>query len=293
MNPTDAAPADLGGLYRRLRDRLRAARGGTPDLDARVLAAAAAGVASEDVLLRPERAVTREEWGRAEAFLLKRLAGAPVGRIIGEREFWGLSFVLSSETLEPRPDTETLVEKAIAWCEANGGRDHAWCFADLGTGSGAIAVALLSELPRATAVAVDVSEGALFTAVSNARRHGVDMRMLPCRGDFTGALAEGLDFIVSNPPYIPSATVATLDVEVKSFDPMAALDGGPDGLDAFRALIGESWQRLRCGGALLVEIGADQGDNVSQLLALAGFENITIFQDIGGRDRVAAAMRPL
>lgn len=287
--PSVTPAATLGALAGDLRARFRAAGLETAALDARLLSAAACGVAPDRVVLSPDHPVSGDQRARAKTFARRRLGGEPVGRILGEREFWGLTFALSADTLEPRPDTETLVEAALAWCEAQGGRARAWRFADLGTGTGAIAVALLSELPAACAVAVDISQGALATARANARRHGVSERFLPVLGDFAQALAPGLDFIVSNPPYIADTERADLSVDVRGHDPQRALFAGADGLDAYRAILPESARVLAGTGALLLEIGASQARAVSGLARAVGLADTGVIRDLAGRDRVVRA----
>jgi len=284
-----ATPATLGALAADLRARFRAAGLETAALDARLLSAASCGVAPDRVVLSPDRAISEEERARADSYARRRLSGEPVGRILGEREFWGLTFALSADTLEPRPDTETLVEAALTWCDARGGRARPWRFADLGTGTGAIAVALLSELPAARAVAVDISQGALATARANARRHAVSERFLPMLGDFAQALAPGLDFIVSNPPYVAETERADLSVDVRGHDPQRALFAGADGLDAYRAILPEGTRVLAETGAVLLEIGAAQGQAVSGLARAAGFADTGVIRDLAGRDRVVRA----
>ncbi|MCA1244149.1 peptide chain release factor N(5)-glutamine methyltransferase [Stappia stellulata] len=285
------APETLGRLATRLRKAFRAAGLETAALDARLLAARAAGVEVDRVVLDPERPVSPQEAALAADMMAQRLAGEPVGRILGEREFWGLTFALSPETLEPRPDTETLVAQALAWCDARGGRERDWRFADIGTGTGAIAVALLSELPKAVAVAVDLSEAALATARENALRNGVGDRFHAVYGDFADALAPGFDLLVSNPPYIAVEETATLSREVRLFDPPLALFAEDNGLAAYRRIAAEAARLLVCGGAVMVEIGATQASSVCRILEAGGLEETAVFQDLGGRDRVVGGHR--
>lgn len=283
------APETLGRLAARLRNAFRAAGLETAALDARILAARAAGVAVDRVVLDPDRPVSLQQAALAGEMMARRLGGEPVGRILGEREFWGLTFALSPETLEPRPDTETLVAQALAWCDARGGRERHWRFADIGTGTGAIAVALLSELPKAVAVAVDLSEAALATARKNAVCNGVGDRFHAVCGDFADALAPGYDLLVSNPPYIAVAETATLSREVRLFDPPLALFAEDNGLAAYRRIAAEAARILVDGGAAMVEVGATQALSVRRILQAGGLEDIAVFQDLGGRDRVVGA----
>ncbi|WP_029058587.1 peptide chain release factor N(5)-glutamine methyltransferase [Stappia stellulata] len=289
--PQGDPPETLGRLAASLRAAFRAAGLDTAALDARILAAHAAGVDADRVVLDPERPVSPEEGARAAGLMERRIAGEPVGRILGEREFWGLAFALSAETLEPRPDTETLVERVLSWCDARGGRERAWRFADVGTGSGCIAVALLCELPNARAVAVDLSQSALVTAQANAARHGVAARFSAVCGDFADALAPGFDMLVSNPPYIAPQEREALSREVRLFDPPLALFAKDNGLAAYRRIATEAGRILVDGGFAMVEIGAAQAADVTGILIAAGFQDIAVFQDLGGRDRVAGALR--
>lgn len=286
---SEMAADSLGEMVRRMRTRLRTAGVDTASLDARLLGAAAADCLPDQVVLDPDRPVDAATLARAEAMLARRLAGEPVGRILGRREFWGLDLGLSADTLEPRADTETLVEAVLTWCGGHGGAQHAWRFADLGTGTGAIALALLSELPNAVAVAIDLSPGALGCARDNAARHGLADRFLPVQGDFAGALAPGLDFLVSNPPYIREGDRHTLDIGVRGFDPDMALFAGADGMTAYRAIFGESSRLLAPAAPLFLEIGHDQAAEVAALARAAGRADIAVFQDLGGCDRVVRA----
>lgn len=279
----------LGDLVRRARDRLRDAGIDTAALDARVLVTAAAGVDVSKAVLDPEFRPDAAACQRIAEFVERRSAGEPVGRILGRREFWGLDFALSADTLEPRPDTERLVEVALDWCDANGGRDRAFRFADIGTGSGAIAVALLSMLPNAVALAVDLAPGALATARGNAGRHGVGSRFLAVEGNLADMVAPGIDFLVSNPPYVSLGEADTLADEVLRHDPALALFAGANGLDAYAALLPEAHRALGRFAPLFLEIGAAQAGTVGELARQSGFEEVDIYQDLGGRDRVLRA----
>jgi release factor glutamine methyltransferase len=212
----------------------------------------------------------------------RRLTGESVARIIGHREFYGLEFRLNEATLEPRPDTELLVDLAIE-ALPQGGR-----MLDLGTGSGCIPIAILANRPDANGMATDINSRALEQASENAELNGVGERLAFVQGDWFGALAgeERFDVITSNPPYIASAVVETLEAEVKDFDPRLALDGGPDGLGPYRIIAGEASQWLKPGGLVLLEIGYDQGEAVSEILLGAGFTQIAIHKDLAGLDRV-------
>ncbi len=219
------------------------------------------------------------------AFAQRRIAGEPVARIIGHREFYGLDFKLAPATLVPRPDTETLVDEAIAVIDRTRGRDAPVRIVDLGTGSGAILLALLSELPNARGVGVDLSEEAAATARDNARRLGLAERALFVVGDWAEAIGTA-DVVVANPPYIETDVIATLDAEVREHDPLLALDGGDDGLDAIRASVAGLSRILAADGRALIEIGAGQGEAVRGIAGRAGF-SLRLERDLAGIERVA------
>ena len=216
-----------------------------------------------------QRPLTPDESTRLAAFARRRLADEPVARIIGEKEFWGLPLQLSSATLVPRPDTETVVELALELVRA-GSLDRPLRIADLGTGSGAILLALLSELPAAQGYGTDISEDALRTAASNAARAGLSDRAAMIACDYATGLSGPFDLIVSNPPYIRTADIDGLAAEVRDFDPPAALDGGADGLDAYRALIPQAANLLAPGGWLVVEAGQGQSGAIEAFMTNAG-----------------------
>jgi release factor glutamine methyltransferase len=254
----------------------------TPGLDARVLLTEALGVDASELVLRPDEPLgAAAERLRDDA--ARRLAREPVARILGIQEFWGLPFRLSPETLVPRPDSETVVEAALA---AVAGRD-ARRILDLGTGSGCLLVALLHELPEAHGVGVDRSPAALAAARENACRNGVAERAGFAASDWGAALGGRFDLIVSNPPYVTTEDIAALAPEVRDHDPLKALDGGPDGLAAHRAIFQDAGRLLAPGGRLVVEIGHDQEEGVRRLAAAAGLTVQRISKDLGGRARAA------
>lgn len=235
--------------------------------------------------------------GRArEAFAVligRRAAREPVSRILGGREFFGRTFHLGRGILDPRPDTETLVEVALG--EMAGRRGEALSILDLGTGSGALLVTLLAELANATGVGVDIDRHAVEVAAANARAHGVSRRALFVAGDWDGALSGTFDLIVANPPYIATGDLGGLAPEVRDYDPPAALDGGPDGLAGHRAVATAAARLLEPGrGTLAVEIGWHQARAVGRLMRARGLEldlRRGVHRDLAGRERVLVARR--
>jgi release factor glutamine methyltransferase len=255
---------------RALTARFRKDRIGSAELDARILVGAVLGLDLTGLITSASRLVTPEQALRLEDFARRRLAGEPVARLLGCREFWGLPLQLSADTLVPRPDTETVVDLALQMMRAVPKSDRASRIADIGTGSGAILLALLSELPEAFGVGTDISVAALRTARTNAANLGLGNRAIFIACDYAAALSEGFNLIVSNPPYIRSAEIAGLAAEVRDHDPHRALDGGSDGLDAYRALIPQAARLLARRGALVVEVGHGQSGEVEGLMTSAG-----------------------
>jgi release factor glutamine methyltransferase len=240
------------------------------ELDARILVGAVLGLDLTGVIAAANRRLASEDATRLEDFARRRLTGEPVARILGTREFWGLPLKLSAATLVPRPDTETVVELALEMLRAAPRLGHPLSIADIGTGSGAILLALLSESSDAFGVGTDISEDALQTAHRNAVDLGLADRAGFVACDYAAALSGPFDLIVSNPPYIRSAEIAGLAAEVRDHDPRAALDGGPDGLDAYRALIPQAATRLAPAGVLVVEAGQGQSTDIEGFMTAAG-----------------------
>ena len=255
---------------RALTARLQSAGIEEPALDARLLVGAALELDLTGLMTQAARQLTPGETARLERYAERRLAHEPVARILGARDFWGMPFRLSEATLVPRPDTETVVELALEIFREltiSGQRPR---IADIGVGSGAILLALLHEIPDAFGVGTDVSLTALNTARDNAAALGLTGRAGFVACSYASALGGPFDLIVSNPPYIPSAEIPTLSIEVREHDPHLALDGGNDGYDAYRALIPQASERLAPGGALIVEAGQGQARNIETLMAAAG-----------------------
>jgi release factor glutamine methyltransferase len=258
-------------------------------LDAELLLAEVLATDRVGVYLRFDRPLGRPEVDAYRALIKRRGDGEPVAHLTGRREFWSRSLVVSPDVLVPRPETELVVERALAAIDAP---DRAWRILDLGTGSGAIAIALASERPNAAITAVDVSPAAAAVAERNAAAHGVGARVRILVSDWTAALApeERFNLVVSNPPYIPSADLATLSAEVRR-EPALALDGGADGLRAYRRIVEEAARVLEPDGTLVCEVGAGQAAAVADLFAAAGFGDVGRFADLAGIERVIAGTR--
>jgi release factor glutamine methyltransferase len=273
------------------RERLKASDSETPELDADVLLRHVLGVDRATLLTHPERAVQPGEVARYKSLVERRVRGEPVAYLTGEREFMGLEFAVDKRVLVPRPDTETLVTRAL---ELTPGDSEGITVVDVGTGSGAIAVSVAFNRPRASVYATDTSPAALEVARKNAHR------LLPAgaRVQFVhGALLEGapsaLDVICANLPYIPTGRMTSLPVTVRDYEPSAALDGGPDGLDVYRALLPQARDRLKPGGTLLMECDPEQVARLCALTAAAmPGARLEVLRDLAGLDRVVQATRP-
>lgn len=280
-----AEPARLGPLLLGLRRRFALAGLETPDLDARLIVEHFSGTSRADAIARPDVFVAAEAVASIEAAAERRLRREPVHRILGWREFRGLRLGLSPDTLEPRPDTETLVEAVLPSLRALAARKGKLCLLDLGTGTGALALALLTELPEATALATDIAPGALETARRNAGEAGLGARFEARLSDWFAAVPEKFHAILSNPPYISSGELDDLAPEVRGFDPPAALDGGPDGLTAYRTIAAQSAAHLEKDGLVAVEIGSGQEREVTALFRRGGFDVLEQARDLGGHVR--------
>ena len=286
-----AAARRIDAIRRDVARRLRDRGFDSPDLDARILIGHALGLDHTALVRAAERALAPTEVDRIEALVARRLDHEPVARITGVKEFWGLPFAVSPAVLVPRPETETVVEQALAAIDRNGGRARALRIADLGVGSGAILIALLTELPNAIAIGTDHDPAALAVARENARRLGVASRAFFVACDFGAALAPGCHLVVTNPPYVRRDDIAALDSEVRDFDPRGALDGGPDGLAAYRAIAADARRIVAPNAHLIAETGSGQGDAVAALFAAGGFRDIRITPDLAGISRAVTAIR--
>jgi release factor glutamine methyltransferase len=260
----------------------------SPTIDARLLLEAAAPVSRAEILADPHRALDADSAARLEAFVARREGREPVSQILGRKGFWTLMLNVGPAVLSPRPETETILDVVLPAFAP----ERAFNVLDLGVGSGAILLSILAERPRAKGLGVDISEEALAIARDNAAQLGLERRTALLRTDWTAGLAEAsFELVVSNPPYIPSADIETLQPEVRNHEPRLALDGGRDGLDAYRRLAPEIIRVLRPGGMFAVEVGLGQSEDVKALFQAAGAEALAVHEDLSARPRVVAGVK--
>jgi release factor glutamine methyltransferase len=288
---TDPQALTLVKAWTSARERLKAAGVDSPAIDARLMLEAAAGVTRVDIVSDPYRALTPEQVDVFDDYLSRRAAREPVSHILGRKGFWKIMLGVTKDVLTPRPDTEVIVDSVLAAFEAH----RHFTILDLGVGSGAILLAILSERPNAKGLGVDISSEALAVARENAANLGLAKQVALLRGDWTEGLGDAtFDVVVANPPYIPSSHIETLDPEVRDHEPRLALDGGADGLDAYRLLAPEILRVLKPDGVFAVEIGWDQSAAVEALFRAAGAEDVRTRKDLADRDRVVGgAKKPL
>lgn len=260
-----------------------------PAREARVSLCAASGLSPVALIIDPLEPLGLAA-PRVQEVAARRAVGEPLSRIMGKREFWGLSLAITPDVLDPRPETETIVEAALSIF--SGRRAEALRILDLGVGSGALLCALLIEFGAARGVGVDLSADAADVARANLKVCGLSSRSEIQVGDWTRGLDGPFDLIVSNPPYIPTADLTGLPREVRDFDPWLALDGGSDGLAAYRRILPESRHLLASDGWLLAELGAGQAADVTIVANRCGFSDVALYQDLAGLDRVLAAGLP-
>lgn len=283
-------PATLGEAARAAQRSLAAVGVENAGRDARLLVAAASGCTTADIIAHPERPLSDAVRERLEGMLGRRCAAEPVSRILGEREFYGRRFALSAATLDPRPDSETLIEATLGIVEREDWGDKPIRILDVGTGTGCLLLTLLAELPMATGLGTDISREALATAAANADKLGLAERSAFELHDVLDGIAGSFDLVISNPPYIASGEIAGLSREVREFDPHAALDGGADGLDIYREIAAGLGRVLR--GWLVLEVGAGQAEDVALVLQ-QGFvktrrAELSRHSDLGGHIRCVA-----
>lgn len=283
------AKRPLGELLRHARQRLAGAGITDAAFDSRLIVEHFSGTTRTDAISSPDRLVGQV--AEIEAALDRRISGEPVHRILGYREFYGMRLNLSAETLEPRPDTETLVDAVLPFVRETVARAGICRILDLGTGTGAIALALVTQEPKAVAIGVDVSDDALATAAANAAQLGVSARFSAKKSDWFAEIHGLHHLIVSNPPYIASLEIEDLQNEVRNFDPRRALDGGPDGLEPYRTIASGAARHLEKDGLVGLEIGHDQRRDVTEIFEQAGYILFAQHKDLGGNDRVLVFRR--
>jgi release factor glutamine methyltransferase len=268
--------------------RLELAGVDSPVIDARLLVQAAAGASRTDIIADPHRRLSADQSADLERLLGRRERREPISHILGVQGFWTITLRVTPDVLTPRPETESILDFVMAVYPG----PEPFRVLDLGVGSGALLLAILAERPAATGLGVDISEKALAVARDNAANLGLTDRVALRRGDWTAGLDDAsFDLVVANPPYIRSGDLAGLDPEVRDHEPWLALDGGPDGLEAYRRLAGGIPRVLRPGGRFAVEIGHDQGPDVAALFAQAGAEAVRVSRDLGDRDRVVTGAK--
>ncbi len=280
------SPSSRTRAYRCLRDRFRAAGLDTPDLDARLLVCHGLGLSPRDLVVSPDAPVSARARTVLTELAARRLRREPIARILGEKEFWGLSFSIDEHTLIPRPDSETLVGAVLKAVAARHQTNSPLHLLDIGTGSGCLLIALLSELHKAHGTATDIGAGALERARANAARHGVSARCRFIRSDWLAQIQGVFDIIVCNPPYIATGDIAGLSADVRDFEPVQALDGGADGLAAYRHIAAQLYPHVHRDSLIFLEHGAEQNAAVIQIFNEMRFTMIEIYADLGKRNRV-------
>ena len=280
-----AATRTIAAARQTLAEKFRQAGIDSADADARLLVAHALGVDRAALIANSERALTAQETAAIERLAARRLKHEPVARIFGVKEFWSLPLHISEAVLVPRPETETVVEAALDFVGRGGLRMETLRVLDIGTGSGALLLALLSELPHALGTGTDISAAALAIARANAERHGLASRCTFVNCDIAEGVSGPFDLIVCNPPYVAHGDIAALASEVRDYDPAVALDGGADGLDGYRAVAAEARRLLAAGGRLILELGAGQEQAVCALFTKAGLTPGAIRRDLAGIPR--------
>jgi len=278
---------DLAEALRKIGSRLAPAGIAEPRREARLLLAAATGLSPAELVAEPKRPLDEAAEGRLAELARRRESREPLSRILGRREFWSLSFALGPETLDPRPDSETLIEAALAWLGPRRGRAEGPTLKilDLGTGTGCLLLALLSELPRAEGLGIDAQPGAVAVARANAETLGLGARARFRIGDWGQGIGQRFDIILCNPPYVPAAEIDRLEPEVARFDPWLALSGGSDGLDSYRALALQLPDLLAEEGRAFIELGFGQVAAATRLFEAGGLQAVDCRSDLAGIPR--------
>ncbi len=270
------------------KDRLKDAGIDQPSIDARLMLEVAANVTRTEIVTDPYRELTAEQEATLEDYLSRRARREPVSHIIGRKGFWKILLQVNKNVLTPRPETEVIVDEVLkAFPEA-----MPFSMLDLGVGSGTILLAVLAERPAAKGLGIDASSEALAVARDNAASLDLNTRAAFMHGDWTAGLGDAsFDLVVSNPPYIPTADIETLEPEVRDHEPRLALDGGADGLDAYRLLAPEILRVLKPAGMFAVEIGFDQSKAVEALFREAGAQEVKTIKDLSTHDRVVTGVK--
>ncbi|EJF80835.1 protein-(glutamine-N5) methyltransferase, release factor-specific [Bartonella sp. DB5-6] len=275
----------LNNTIQKTQEKLRSQGVSEANLDAKILVEWITGTNTFDRILQPDLCLSFEQRTQLKNAIRRRIAGEPVYRIIGKREFYSISFALSHDTFEPRPDTETLVDLVLPLLKKQGEKSGKTTLLDMGTGSGAIAIAILKQIPQSYAMAVDISEDALKTATKNAKNADVIHRFTPLLSDWFDSVIGQFDLIISNPPYIPETDIKNLAKEVRLHDPLRALIGGKDGLDFYRKLARKAKKHLKNNGYIAVEIGHSQEKEVCDLFEKNDFQCLEMRKDLSGIPR--------
>jgi release factor glutamine methyltransferase len=289
---TLTAMRTIASARRMLADRFRQAGIDSAETDARLLIAQALGIDRAELIANGERALNGDETKAIDALSERRLKREPVARIFGHKEFWNLSLQVGPAVLVPRPETETVIEAALDAVARDDRQMERLRILDIGTGSGALLLALLSELPNAVGIGSDISAAALEIARVNAERSNLAGRTTFVACDIAAGLQGPFDLIVSNPPYVARGDIASLAPEVRDYDPALALDGGADGLDGYRAIAADAHRLQAPGGRLIVELGMGQEPAVRALFTKAGLTVATARNDLAGIPRALSATAP-
>lgn len=262
---------------------LREAQIASPELDARLLLEEVTGLSRLEIICEPDNVLSEEHYKQFIGLIKRRIEGEPVAHILGKKEFWSLLFYVTKDVLDPRPDSETIIESVL---ELFQDKEKSFHFLDLGTGSGCLSIAVLKEYPKSKATSVDCSEKALEIAKKNADFNQVLDRLTFVQTSWVEGITDSFDLIISNPPYIPLEHESSLSKEVLLFDPKSALFAGKDGLDAYRAIANDVRPRLKDQGYLLLEIGKGQGQSVKKIFEDSGFTFLFSKEDLQGIERV-------
>lgn len=280
----------LNTLYQQIKKRFAENGIDNAALDARLLICHALELTHENFVLRGHDAITQNQIAAIEELIVQRLAGRPVAKIIGHKEFYGRVFKTTDDTLDPRPDSETLIDTVLRYVDECHARDAALRILDLGTGTGCLILTLLSELPNAVGIAVDQSAAALMVAHDNADALDIEERITFMQSDWFEHVGGVFDIIISNPPYIAEDDLPALAIEVREFDPYTALVGGQDGLDPYRIIIPQLDGFLKPSGFAAFELGQGQDGVVAEMLQNAGFKDVRTDYDLGGIGRIVSGL---